>query len=432
MNYKGYHHLKWEDRLKIEGALKTGGKPAEIAEMLGVCVKTIYNEIKRGLCLQQKEGYIFREEYCAEVAERKYQENLRAKGPEIKLGRDHAFANFVERKIIEEHYSPGAVLAYIEAAGLEFETHICETTLYSYIYRGDVFLELTEEHLLYKGERRRDYERRERANEAPGDTIEDRPPEVRARNTFGHWEMDSIMGPVGSKAALLVLTERLTRWGLVIRVPDHTAESVVRALNRVERRMGKRFREVFRTITVDNGSEFMDCDGLQRSYRLKRPRTKIYYCHPYSPQERGSNENRAADAVGAGDPGPRSHGGKRGPGAEPGGAENGKAVPGSVPHHHRGQWQRVHGLRRPPAIIQAKAPQDENILLPPVFPARAREQREHEPDPAAVVPKGDQLRPGDGGGGGTGGGVDEQLPAPDPGVEIRRGRVRGVRGRLKI
>ena len=40
MNYKGYHHLKWEDRLKIEGALKTGGKPAEIAEMLGVCVKT--------------------------------------------------------------------------------------------------------------------------------------------------------------------------------------------------------------------------------------------------------------------------------------------------------------------------------------------------------------------------------------------------------
>lgn len=75
MNYKGYHHLKWEDRLKIEGALKTGGKPAEIAEMLGVCVKTIYNEIKRGLCLQQKEGYIFQEEYCAEVAE-----GLRAAG----------------------------------------------------------------------------------------------------------------------------------------------------------------------------------------------------------------------------------------------------------------------------------------------------------------------------------------------------------------
>lgn len=87
MNYKGFHHLKWEDRLKIEGALKTGGRVAEIAEMLGVCRKTIYNEIKRGLCLQQKDGYIFQEEYCAEVAERKYQEHLRAKGPETNWAR---------------------------------------------------------------------------------------------------------------------------------------------------------------------------------------------------------------------------------------------------------------------------------------------------------------------------------------------------------
>lgn len=42
---------------------------------------------------------------------------------------------------------------------------------------------------------------------------------------------------------------------------------------------------------MDNGGEFADCEGLQKSYRLKAPRTKIYYCHPYSPHERGSNEN---------------------------------------------------------------------------------------------------------------------------------------------
>ena len=99
------------------------------------------------------------------------------------------------------------------------------------------------------------------------------------------------MGPVGSSAALLVLTERLTRMGIVIRVPDHTAQSVVRALNRLERKMGKDFRRIFRSITVDNGCEFMDCEGIEKSYRLKSPRTKVYYCHPYSPHERGSNEN---------------------------------------------------------------------------------------------------------------------------------------------
>ena len=225
------------------------------------------------------------------MAEQKYQEHLRAKGPDIKLGKDFALANFLEQKIIEEHYSPGAVLAYIKAEGLQFDTQICETTLYSYIYRGDVFLELSADHLLYKGERRPERQSYDWANQPKGETIENRPPEVRRRQTFGHWEMDSVMGPVGSSAALLVLTERLTRMGIVIRVPDHTAQSVVRALNRLERKMGKDFRRIFRSITVDNGCEFMDCEGIEKSYRLKSPRTKVYYCHPYSPHERGSNEN---------------------------------------------------------------------------------------------------------------------------------------------
>ena len=53
MNYKGYKHIRWEQRLKIEGALRTGAKPAAIAQELGVCKKTIYNEIARGMCVQQ-------------------------------------------------------------------------------------------------------------------------------------------------------------------------------------------------------------------------------------------------------------------------------------------------------------------------------------------------------------------------------------------
>ena len=75
------------------------------------------------------------------------------------------------------------------------------------------------------------------------------------------------------------------------RVPDHTMESVVRALDRMERRMGAKFREVFRSITVDNGCEFQDCEGMERSKRARKPRTKIFYCHPYSAYERGTNEN---------------------------------------------------------------------------------------------------------------------------------------------
>lgn len=66
---------------------------------------------------------------------------------------------------------------------------------------------------------------------------------------------------------------------------------MVRALDRLERIYGSSFSRVFKTITVDNGSEFADCEGLERSCRRKGKRTTVYYCHPYSSYERGSNEN---------------------------------------------------------------------------------------------------------------------------------------------
>ena len=76
-------------------------------------------------------------------------------------------------------------------------------------------------------------------------------------------------------------------------MPDKTAESVVKALDFLERKMGVvKFRKTFLSITVDNGSEFSDCAGIERSYRGKSKRTSVYYCHPYSSYERGSNENQ--------------------------------------------------------------------------------------------------------------------------------------------
>ena len=289
--HKKGKHIKWEDRLKIQGALRTGAKPAEIAKMIGCCRATVYNEINRGQCVQQHDAE-FVTEYCADVAERKYQEALRAKGPDIKLGNDFELAEFLENKIIDDRFSPGAALAFIREQGLQFKTQICENTLYNYIYRGDIFLLLSKEHLLYKGKHhKKKAEPHKRAREAKGKTIEDRPAEVKERETFGNWEMDSIVGCKGSKAALLVLTERLTRYGLVFRVPDHTMGSVVKVLDRLERKLGKDFQGIFQSITVDNGSEFQDCDGMQKSLRRRQPRTTIYYCHPYTASERGSNEN---------------------------------------------------------------------------------------------------------------------------------------------
>ena len=84
-----FSHLKWKDRLKIEKMLKEKKSKSEIARTLRVDYTTVMREIKRGLTVQRDTNLVDREAYCAETAKRKYRENLRAKGPDIKPGNDH-------------------------------------------------------------------------------------------------------------------------------------------------------------------------------------------------------------------------------------------------------------------------------------------------------------------------------------------------------
>jgi IS30 family transposase len=134
------------------------------------------------------------------------------------LHNDYDFSEYIEDQIINKRRSPGAALAQIKIDGKEFKTHICETTLYNWIYKG-VFLNLSDQDLLYKGKRRNEGKREQKtegwARPPKGDTIEHRPEEVNNRDTFGNWEMDSVIGCKGSKAALVVLTERLTRYPML-------------------------------------------------------------------------------------------------------------------------------------------------------------------------------------------------------------------------
>jgi len=292
MNHKGSTHISWNDRLTLARMIKEGFKKPEIAKALGKCERSIYYEINRGLCEQLTTDLEKVVIYCPEVAQRKYKEFLAEKGPDLKIGNDHTLVKKLEELIVEQQFSPGAALAYIRNSGETYSTEISEKTLYNYIYRGDVFLVLDEKHLCEKGRRHYAEKSKKQAARAPrGESIEKRPKEIGKREKFGHWEMDSVMGCKGSKQALLVLTERRTRMGIMILVEDHTAASVVKAINRLERKFGKLFYTLFKSITVDNGSEFQDFEGIEIAHRRKGKRTIVFFCHPYSAYERGSNEN---------------------------------------------------------------------------------------------------------------------------------------------
>ena len=123
-----------------------------------------------------------------------------------------------------------------------------------------------------------------------GETIENRPSEVDDRIEFGHWEMDTVKGQIKYRKCLLVLTERKTRYEIIEMMKSCTTDEVRKALNRIEKRYGSSFYSLFQTITVDNGVEFQDCDSMQKALYRVGNRTKIYYCHPYTSCERGSNE----------------------------------------------------------------------------------------------------------------------------------------------
>lgn len=290
---KKYEQMTYKKRLRLEVMLRQNVHKQEIADALKVHISTIYREIKRGEYDHLNSDLTTEKRYSADVAQAHAIENATAKGAPLKIGCNFELAEFIEGKIINEGYSPAAVCAllheeeYLEKYGMTF----CRATIYKYIDDGNIFPNVTNKDLPERGERKRQYNKVREKKEPHGRSIEERPPEVNERIEFGHWEMDTVCGKKRTRARLLVLTERVTRREIIIKIKDGTAESVVKALNRLERKYGKRFKQVFKTITVDNGSEFADCDGIEQSCLSKGKRTTVYYCHPYTASERGSNEN---------------------------------------------------------------------------------------------------------------------------------------------
>lgn len=270
----------------------------EIAARLGKHYTTIYKEIKKGT-VQLLDGKTWKtyEKYCADVAQRKTDEKGHNKGRDLKIGHDHELANYIEHMIVDRRYSPYAVVQSARKSG-RFKTDICETTLYSYIDKG-IFCNVTNKNLPIKSKKKQEYKgvaiKRPSYRKPPCKSIENRPKEIDERLMYGHWEMDTVYSGKGkSKACLLVLTERKTLDEYVIKMPDRTLVSTVKALDDLEQTMGiEAFRKKFLTITCDNGVEFGNADQIERSVvddRVKR--TEVYFCHPYSSYERGSNEGQ--------------------------------------------------------------------------------------------------------------------------------------------
>lgn len=279
-----YKRLTWTDRLKIEALYNAGHTYRSIASCLGYAVSSIYKEVQHGLYPHMGAELSRRPlRYSAQIAQDYADAQATSKGVEIKLGHNYAYAQAVAEFVL----SGCSIDTIVGRLRKEGKWTVSTSTLYRYIDCGYI-PGVTNKDLPEKSRRKRKNNEVRAARAPKGTSIERRPIEVQTRLTFGHWEMDSVIGRAkGQAESLLVLTERKTRFEIILRTKAKTSQATVHAL---ERALSKYPKGTFKTITVDNGGEFQDCEGMEYDRKGNR-RLRVYYCHPYCSCERGSNEN---------------------------------------------------------------------------------------------------------------------------------------------
>ena len=158
----------------------------------------------------------------------------------------------------------------------------CTKTLYNLLWRGELPITLFE---LPEILERKQHGKPRISKHLNGKSIENRPDEVNHRNTFGHWESDTVLGrKCKGEGAAFTIVERLTGCYFMLRIEEKTTAAIAFAMEQLRLEFGEHFAEVFRSITTDNGCEFAAFSDME-AYG-----TDVYFAHLYSSWKRPVNE----------------------------------------------------------------------------------------------------------------------------------------------
>jgi len=242
-----------------------GHMQRDIAVSLGVHKSTISREIQRNT---GKKGY--RPKQANKKAlERRKQAQTRIRESDWHL---------IER-LIKLDWSPEQISLYLNEEQLRQVSH---EWIYQYIYQDKRMGGKLWEHLRCQKKRRKRYGSYEKRGQIPERVwIDARPAEVAERKRLGDWEADTIISQ-GKQQAIVTLTERKSRLTLLKKVNDRTAKTVSQAMIDLLRP----FAAQTLTITCDNGKEFTEHRKIAEALQAD-----VYFAHPQSAWERGSNEN---------------------------------------------------------------------------------------------------------------------------------------------
>ncbi len=281
MQKQKYKRLGNSERETISRALAQKRSIREIAREIGRSPSTVSREIKRN---SGKTGYrAFSASRRARIAA-----STRRTG-KSKIARQSTLQQYILEKLKEE-WSPQEISERLKKGySWDMTMQISHEAIYQYIYvlpRGELkqtlIKALRQEHK-YRRTQKAQKTKETRGKIANMLSIEERPAEVADRIVPGHWEGDLILGKY-KRSALGTLVERTTRYTILVPLGDQKD-----ALN-VRKAYAEAFKtvpnELKKTLTYDQGKEMSQHEKFTIDTRIQ-----VYFAHPGSPWERGTNEN---------------------------------------------------------------------------------------------------------------------------------------------
>ena len=295
-----YHHLTEQDRATIQTLIEQKDKNGKrlfnnsyIANYLGVHRSTISRELKnrKSYRFLIRSGRTIEKPYNATDAHNNYLFKRGLSKGEYKLRKHSKMAKYIEDKIKIDKWAPDVIVGYMKTHNMFKNDGFCSIstpTVYNAIRYGIIHVKLEDtRRMKYKPE----YEHKDK-NSLPASkipySIENRPEEINNRSTFGHFEIDTVVGTKrGKHECLLTMTERKTKFEIIFKISAKTYEEVVNKINQIKIFMNRHYNKVFKSFSTDNGSEFSDFLNI-----IKDTKAKIYFCHPYCSGEKGTNEKQ--------------------------------------------------------------------------------------------------------------------------------------------
>ena len=279
METKNYHRLSYKERVVIETLLSEKKPRSFISKQLKRNRSTITREINKWIrnpC----------DTYKADLAHWCAQDDYLNKRNLDKISTYSPLKFYVYRGLLGG-WSPEQI-----AGKIKLHYHgdsimsISHEAIYTHIYthnQGKLRKKLIALLLYSKSKRRtRKGAKKGRTRIKDALSIDERPAHIELRQEVGHWEGDLVVGPKQT-SAIGTLVERKIRFTHIVKLKNRQSKTVTTAFKKPLNKMDALFRK---TMTYDNGMEM-----AEHKFFTKKTGMPVYFAHPYSSWERGTNEN---------------------------------------------------------------------------------------------------------------------------------------------